>query len=98
MQTAPPATGRADAGAVRLRCFATVTARYRDTVEAGTGMPAKRWSLTTLRDRLVKIGARIVRHRRSIAFQMSEVAVPRVLFQEILAAIAALRPVPPVRG
>jgi len=36
----------------------------------------KQWSLTTLRDRLVKIGARIVRHGRSIAFQMTEVAVP----------------------
>ena len=58
---------------------------------------AKQWSLTTLRDRLVKIGARIVRHGRSIAFQMAEVAVPRVLFQEILAAISALRPLPPVR-
>ena len=57
----------------------------------------KQWSLTTLRDRLVKIGARIVRHGRSIAFQMAEVAVPRVLFQEILAAIMALRPRPPVR-
>jgi hypothetical protein len=42
-----------------------------------------------------KIGARIVRHGRSIAFQMAEVAVSRVMFQEILAAIAALRPLPP---
>ena len=50
--------------------------------------------MTTLRDRLVKIGAKIVRHGRSIAFQMAEVMVPRALFQEILAAIAALRPSP----
>jgi Transposase DDE domain group 1 len=57
----------------------------------------KQWSLTTLRDRLVKIGAKIVRHGRSITFQMAEVAVPRALFQDILAAIAALRPLPPVR-
>ena len=55
------------------------------------------WSMTTLRDRLVKIGAKIVRHGRSIAFQMAEVMVPRALFQEILAAIAALRPSPPPR-
>ena len=54
----------------------------------------KHWSLTTLRDRLVKIGARIVRHGRSIAFQMAEVVVSRGLFQDILAAIAALRPLP----
>jgi hypothetical protein len=57
----------------------------------------KHWSLTTLRDRLVKIGAKIVRHGRAIVFQMAEVMVPRDLFQKILAAIAALRPLPPAR-
>jgi Transposase DDE domain group 1 len=57
----------------------------------------KQWSMTTLRDRLVKIGAKIVRHGRSVIFQMSEVALPRALFQEILNAIAALRPSPPAR-
>ena len=62
-------------------------------------LPAEvaQWSLSTLRDRLVKIGAKIVRHGRSITFQMAEVMVPRALFQKILAAIAALRPVPPAR-
>jgi hypothetical protein len=54
----------------------------------------KQWSLTTLRERLVKIGAKIVRHGRSVVFQMAEVMVPRALFQSILAAIAALRPPP----
>jgi len=57
----------------------------------------KHWSLTTLRDRLLKIGAKVVRHGRSITFQMAEVMVPRALFQKILAAIAALRPLPPAR-
>jgi hypothetical protein len=62
-------------------------------------LPAEvaQWSLSTLRDRLVKIGAKIVRHGRSIMFQMAEVMVPRALFQKILAAIAALRPLPPAR-
>ena len=55
------------------------------------------WSMTTLRDRLVKIGAKIVRHGRSITFQMAEVMVSRGLFQHILGAIAALRPLPPAR-
>jgi hypothetical protein len=41
---------------------------------------------------LVKIGAKIVRHGRPVVFRMAEVAVPRALFQEILNAIAALRP------
>lgn len=55
------------------------------------------WSMTTLRDRLVKIGAKIVRHGRSITFQMAEVMVSRGLFQHILDAIAAPRPLPPAR-
>ncbi len=42
------------------------------------------WSLTTLREKLVKIGARIVRHGRYVVFQLAEVAVPRSLFAEIL--------------
>ncbi|HYZ33432.1 MAG TPA: transposase, partial [Crenalkalicoccus sp.] len=53
------------------------------------------WSLTMLRDRLVKTGAKIIRHGRSIAFQMAEVMVPRALFRQVLTAIAALRPSPP---
>jgi hypothetical protein len=62
-------------------------------------LPAEvsQWSMTTLRNRLVKIGARIVRHGRSVIFQMAEVAVPRALFEQILAAIATLRPTPPAR-
>ncbi len=54
----------------------------------------KQWSITTLGDRLVKIGAKIVRHGRSITFQMAEVMVPRAAFAEILTRIARLR-VPP---
>ena len=54
------------------------------------------WSLTTLREKLVKIGARIVRHGRYVVFQLAEVAVPRALFAEILRRIDRLRgsPVP----
>jgi Transposase DDE domain group 1 len=53
------------------------------------------WSLTTLREKLVKIGARIVRHGRYAVFQLAEVAVPRALFAEILRRIERLRPRPP---
>ena len=52
------------------------------------------WSLTTLRGKLVKIGARIVRHGRYVVFQLAEVAVPRALFAEILRRIDRLRPRP----
>jgi len=53
------------------------------------------WSLTTLREKLVKIGARIVRHGRYVVFQLAEVAVPRALFEKILRRIDRLRPKPP---
>ncbi len=53
------------------------------------------WSLTTLREKLVKIGARIVRHGRYITFQMAKVAVSGRMFRQILARIARLR-APPV--
>ena len=53
------------------------------------------WSLTTLREKLVKIGARMVLHGRYITFQMAEVAVSGRMFGRILARIARLR-APPV--
>ena len=49
------------------------------------------WSLTTVREKLVKIGARIVRHGRYVVFQLAEVAVPRTFFAEILRRIERLR-------
>jgi hypothetical protein len=55
------------------------------------------WSLTTLRERLVKIGARIVRHGRYVVFQLAEVAVPGALFDEVMRRIDRLRPRPPPR-
>ena len=52
------------------------------------------WSLTSLREKLVKIGAKIVTHARYVTFQMAEVAVPRDMFAEILRLIARLRAPP----
>ena len=49
------------------------------------------WSLTTLREKLVKIGAKVVRHGRYVTYQMAEVAVPRNLFRKILRRINELR-------
>ena len=37
------------------------------------------WSLTNLREKLIKIGARIVRHGRYVVFQLAEVAVPHAV-------------------
>jgi hypothetical protein len=50
--------------------------------------------LTTLREKLVKIGAKVVGHGRYVSFQLAEVAVPRKLFREILRRIDDLRPKP----
>ena len=49
------------------------------------------WSLTTLREKLVKIGAKVVRHGRYVTFQLAEVAVSRDLFRKILILIDDLR-------
>jgi hypothetical protein len=54
----------------------------------------ERWSMTSLREKLIKIGAKVVSHGRYVTFQLAEVAVPRRLFAEILALIARLRAPP----
>ena len=54
----------------------------------------KDWSLRTMRERLVKIGAKVVSHARYVTFQMAEVLVSRSLFYEILERIKCLKPVP----
>lgn len=63
----------------------------------GTDLPEEMadWSLTSLQSRLIKTGARVVRHARSITFQLAEVVVTGDLFNRILAAIHHLRS-PPV--
>lgn len=49
------------------------------------------WSLTSLREKVVKIGAKVIAHARYTVFQMAEVAVPRDLFRRILDMIHDLR-------
>ena len=53
--------------------------------------------MTTLRDKLVKIGAKVVRHGRYVTFQLAEVAVPRDLFRKasrtpVLRTLALVHP------
>ena len=50
--------------------------------------------MRTLREKLVKIGAKVVSHGRYVTFQLAEVAVPRELFRKILSLIDDLRPRP----
>ncbi len=69
--------------------------RYRRPLLATSGLwhfskEVGHWSLTTLRERLVKIGAKIVSHGRYVTFQMADVAVSRQMFGQILSLIARL--------
>jgi hypothetical protein len=52
------------------------------------------WSLTSLQLKLIKIGARVVRHARAITFHLAEVAVTGSILRAILAAIQRLRAPP----
>ena len=52
------------------------------------------WSLTSLQLKLIKIGARVVRHARAITFQLAEVAVTGPMVRAIIAAIRRLRAPP----
>src|SRR6202035_2649633 len=51
--------------------------------------PCEDWSLTSLKEKLIKIGAKVVSSGRYVAFQMAEVAIPKNLFADILRLIAA---------
>ena len=54
----------------------------------------KHWSLRSVQIKLIKIGARLVRHARRLVFQLAEVAVSREVFRQVLERIAGLHPAP----
>ena len=58
-----------------------------------TPKTAQSWSLTSLREKLIKIVAKVVNHGRYVTFQ-AEVAVSRQMFADMLALIARLRAPP----
>ncbi len=80
------------ANAVRLQLHALAynMANFPRTLALPAEM--ERWSLTTLREKVVKIGAKVIAHARYTVFQMAEVAVQRDLFRRILELIDDLRP------
>ena len=55
---------------------------------------AEPWSLTSLREKLIKIGAKVVSHGRYVTFQLAEVAASRQMFADSLMLIARLRAPP----
>ena len=54
----------------------------------------KHWSLRSVQVKLIKMGGRLVRHSRWLIFQLSEMSVPRRLFQGVLDRIGRLSPAP----
>ncbi len=83
------------ANAVRLQLHALAYNLGNFLRTLATPEPIQDWLLTSLREKLIKIGAKVVSHGRYIAFQMAEVALPRRLFADILRLIATLR-APPI--
>src|ERR1035437_2808451 len=83
------------ANAVRLQLHALAYNLGNFLRTLATPEPIKDWSLTSLKEKLIKIGAKVVHHGRYVIFQMAEVAIARQMFHEILRLIAELRPQPP---
>ncbi len=78
--------------AARLQLFALAYNLANFLRQLALPKPVKHWSLTTLREKLIKIGAKVVAHAKYLTFQLAEVAVPRTLFARILERIARLSP------
>lgn len=61
---------------VRLQLFVLACNRGNFLRQAVLPKAVRLWTLTTLREKLIKIGAKVRRHSRQVIFQMAEVAVP----------------------
>ncbi len=72
----------ANAARLQLHALAYNLGNFLRTV--ATPEAIKDWSLTRLREKLIKIGAKVVSHGRYVMFQMAEVAIPRDVFADLL--------------
>jgi hypothetical protein len=77
--------------AARLQLFALAYNLANFLRQLALPRSARQWTLTSLREKLIKIGAKVVTHSKYVFFQLAEVAVPRQLFAAILARIGRLR-------
>ena len=82
------------ANAVRLQLHALAYNLANFLRTLATPKDIETWSLTSLRERLIKTGARLVRHGRYAIFQVAEAALPRAVFASILGLINTLRAPP----
>ena len=76
---------------VRLQLFAIAYNLGNFLRRLALPTDVKHWSLTTLREKLIKIGAKVVSTARYVVFQIAEIAIPRRLFRAILERIRQLR-------
>jgi Transposase DDE domain group 1 len=79
---------------VRLQLFALAYNLGNFLRQLALPREVRHWSLTTLREKLIKIGAKVVSRSKTLTSQMAEVAVPRRVFAAILDRIDRLRLVP----
>jgi hypothetical protein len=77
--------------AARLHLFALAYNLANALRQLALPRSIRSWTLTTLREKLVKIGAKVATHAKYLVFQLAEVAVPRQLFAGILERIGRLR-------
>jgi len=80
----------------RLQLFALAYNLGNFLRRLGLPRSVKHWSLTTLREKLIKIGAKVVRRAKPVTFQLAEVAVPQALFAVILDRIQRFGVPPPL--
>ena len=79
------------ANAVRLQLHALAYNLANFLRTLATPLAVETWSLTSLRERLIKTGARLVLHARYAVFQFAEAALPREIFAGVLDLINGLR-------
>jgi hypothetical protein len=83
------------ANQVRLQLFALAYNSGNFLRRLALPRSISHWSLRTLQTRLIKIGAKVVRHARYTCFQMGELFITRDLFAAILRRFRRLmQPVP----
>ena len=79
------------ANAVRLQLFVLAYNLGNFLRRSALPKEIRGWSLRSVQVKLIKTGARMVRHARRIILQMAEVAVSRELFAAVLKRIDRLR-------
>jgi hypothetical protein len=82
----------ANAGRLQLHALAYNLGNFMRAL----AMPkaAEPWSLTSLHEKLIKIGAKVVSYGRYVALQLAEISVSRQMFADILSLIGRLRAPP----